>query len=147
MSFLLVIPIFLQMGKACMFMTILTDLYKLFLAEMQDNAFAWVRLWVSTRRWKKCPTFNKSWGILSWQVVCPFFAKLCFGWFMVQHLSQTEFPGIIYQAKQQKLEKWDDFSHQGKLMPAILLLPPQPVSVPGFQKGLNIVGIRMHCSS
>lgn len=64
------------MGKACMFMTLLTDLYKIFLAEMQDNAFGWVRLWVSTKRWKKCPTFNKSWGILSWQVVCPFFAKL-----------------------------------------------------------------------
>lgn len=93
------------MGKACMFMTLLTEPYKLFLAETQDNAFGWVRLWVSTTKWKKCPTLNKSWGVVSCQVACPFFAKLCFGWFMVQHLSRTEFPDMVYQAKQQKLEE------------------------------------------
>lgn len=99
---------FFQMGKACMFMILLTDLAKLFfffLAETQDNAFVWVRLWVSTMKWKKCPTFNKSWGVVSCQTACPFFAKLCFGWFMVQHLSQTEFPGMVYQDKQQKLKE------------------------------------------
>lgn len=41
----------------------------------------------------------------SCQVACPFFAKLCFGWFIVQHLSQTKFPGMVYQAKQQKLKQ------------------------------------------
>lgn len=44
-------------------------------------------------------------------------------------------------------EQGDALSRQGKLMPVILLLPPQPVSVPGSQKALNIAGLRKHCFS
>lgn len=44
-------------------------------------------------------------------------------------------------------EQGDALSHQGKLMPVILLLPPQPVSVPGSQKALNTTGLRKHCFS
>lgn len=51
----------------------------------------------------------------------PFFTKLCFGWFVVQHLFQSEFLASVYQAKQQKLSdsRIDAFSHQGKLRTVI----------------------------
>lgn len=67
-----------------------------------------------------------------------FLTKLCFVWFMVQYLFQSEFPSIVYQSEQQKLKKswcFSSWRHIAASHPT--------VADPSSQKALNR-GIKKH---
>lgn len=133
---------FFQLQKACMLEIALNDIFNQFLSRDAGWCCGWAEVWINTEKWRRCPTLNKARGEISyqaaWLLLLPytpsffFLTKLCFVWFVVQYLHQSEFPSIVYQFKQQKLKKswcFSSWRHTAASHPT--------VADPSSQKALN----------